>query len=585
MRRNRKHHWTARAIVYTFLSLLCETALSVTFTDVTQTAGLAYPQGDRANAPRIGVLKDMLGGAAAGDYDADGFADLYVTRLSLPNLLFHNNGDGTFEEVGSAAGVDLDSASSGCAWADIDNDGDQDLMVLTVATRNYLFLNEGNGHFHDVAATRGVNLPREGGEHKSTSAAFGDIDNDGDLDLLIVAWELRHTPLDLSLNRLFENDGKGFFTDITARSGMVTDTMGFTPGFADVDEDGWADILIAGDFGTSHLLHNNQGLDFTDLTNTVGVGTEEDGMGAAIADFNGDGHLDWFVTSVYDQLNACPPDSGCDWGSSGNRLFINDGSGHFDSGLKIGNWQVTDGGWGWGASALDFDNDGDLDLVQANGMVFPGTGVEDQFNNEPLRLWRNDGDHMTDVAADTGFDNPGASKGLVVFDYDNDGDQDVFVVINNKLPALLRNDGGNDNHWLRVRLQGTTSNHDGIGASVRVWPRIDDPVQVRVMNLNSNYMSHNETTLHFGLGSAASVAKIEVEWPASGLIQHFYKVRGDQVLTIKEMNTGIRQCADCNFRLPVRHPARPVAPERPPSPPVAIKPGRVEMKQRLRRNF
>jgi len=543
------------------LALLVQPALAVHFTDVTQTAGLDYPHADRANAPPIGVLKDMVGGAAVGDYDGDGLPDLYLTRLSLPNLLFHNKGDGTFEEVGAAAGVDLNSVSSGCAWADIDNDGDQDLLVLTMATRNYLFLNEGNGHFHDVATTRGVNLPREAGEHKSTSAAFGDIDNDGDLDLLMVAWELRHTPLESSLNRLFENDGKGFFTDITVRSGMVTDTMGFTPGFADVDEDGWADILIAGDFGTSHLLHNNQGLDFTDLTNTIGVGTEEDGMGAAIADFNGDGHLDWFVTSVYDQLNARPPDSGCDWGSSGNRLFFNDGSGHFDSGLSTGNWQVTDGGWGWAAVALDFDNDGDLDLAQANGMVFPGTGVEDQFNNEPLRLWRNDGDHMSDVAADTGFDDAGSSKGLVVFDYDQDGDQDVLVVNNNDRPVLYRNDGGNDQHWLRIRLVGTTSNHDGIGATVRLWPRDGDPVQMRLVNLNSNYMSHNETILHFGLGSATAVARIEVQWPASGLTQQFSHLRGDRLLTIKEMNTGVRQCAHCQFPLP---PERPISPGRDP---------------------
>ncbi len=528
--------WRKPTVLLWLLSIInCWPASALaasSFENVASAAGLAHQHAD-LNADvldAVGDLAIMSGGAAAGDFDGDGWMDLYVTRVNLPNQLFRNKGDGTFEEVGAAAGVDLNSASAGCVWADIDNDGDQDLFVLTIETRNYLYINDGTGHFQEQAKARQVDFEHDLGEHYSTSAAFGDIDNDGDLDLLTTAWQLGDDKYDDPQTRLFINDGQGSFSDGTENAGLTVPTSGFSPAFADVDMDGWQDILIASDFRSSLYYHNQGNGVFVDQTEAAGVGTDENGMGSSVLDIDNDGDLDWFVSAIYDPLE-CEDVATCSWFFSGNRLYLNDGQGLFEDATD--SWGVRDGGWGWGASSLDFDNDGDLDLILANGMSYDGTDADEQFNNGVLRLWQNNGESMTDIAVESGALAVGETRGVVVFDYDNDGDQDFYVVNNNRLPFLFENLGTDAGHWLRVRLQGTQSNKDGVGAIIRLTTA-DGQVQTRFVGNNSNYNSHNEPIAHFGLGEATEVAELEVEWPASGWVQRFTDLEVDQVLSIEE---------------------------------------------------
>lgn len=512
---------------------------AIDFENVAPAAGLAYQHANLTEEV-LNVADDiarMSGGAAAGDFDGDGWMDLYVTRINLPNQLFRNKGDGTFEEVGATAGVDLHSYSSGCAWADIDNDGDQDLFVLTFETRNYLYINDGTGHFEDQAVPRGVDLERFLGKHPSSSAAFGDVDNDGDLDLMATAWQLGADQINNPLNRLYLNDGQGNFTDVTNEAGIITPTAGFSPAIADVDMDGWQDILLASDFKSSVLYRNLGNGVFADQTEAANVGTDENGMGSSVMDIDNDGDLDWFVSAIYDPTE-CEGVGGCFWFFSGNRLYLNDGQGHFEDGTD--DWGVRDGGWGWGASGIDIENDGDLDLILANGMSFPLTDADDQFNDAVLRLWQHNGngESMTDIAVEAGVIAVGETRGVVVFDYDRDGDQDFYVVNNNRQPYLFENRSTDAGHWLRVRVRGTQSNRDGTGAIVRLTTA-DGQVQTRVVGNNSNYNSHNEPVVHFGLGEATAVAKLEVEWPVSGRVQRFTDLAADQVLSIIEPEQAV----------------------------------------------
>ena len=284
---------------------------TVVFEDVTVQAGIAiaHTAPDVMSAFYCREEGRMAAGAAAVDANNDGLTDLFVTRVLSPNLLFINNGDGTFFEDAAAAGLDLVDTSSGVAFADIDNDGDQDLYVLTIlGTRNYLYLNDGSGGFTEVAESRGVDGFAGGAAVKGTSATFGDYDNDGDLDLHTVEW----TPFN-SHNFLYANDSDGFFANVTLTANvMAGNTWGFSTAFADIDNDTHPDLLIAADFGTSRLFHNNGDGTFTNITASASVATDENGMGSAIADYDDDGDLDWFVTSIFDPRETCETE-GCNW--------------------------------------------------------------------------------------------------------------------------------------------------------------------------------------------------------------------------------------------------------------------------------
>jgi len=544
------------------------------FTDVTASAGVSYLQ-HTANDPQDCLFagffcepERMSGGAAVADVDGDGFLDLFVTCLDAPDILFRNRGDGTFEDITASTGLQaFDLQSNGAAFGDVDNDGDPDLYVTvlggigdTTNNRYYLFLNDGTGQFSEEAVARGVDVA-SAAQRRGYSVEFGDYNRDGWIDIHTTEW----VPQTFSHSRLLRNLGSGspgFFEDTTTAAGVWLGAVhGFSSTFTDLDSDGWPDLAVAADFGTSKLFWNNRNGTFTDGTVAAGVGTDENGMGSTFGDFDGDGDLDWFVTSIYDPDQTCETE-GCSWDYSGNRLYRNLGARQFSDATDHAG--VRDGRWGWGTAFLDYDNDGDLDLVMTNGVDFPAFTVDDAFNTDPMRLWENDGTGvMSEVAVARGITDSGSGKGLVIFDYDNDGDQDLFVVNNAAQPVLYRNDGGNANGWLRVRTKGAVSNGDGLGARVVVTAQAGGSTQLREIGVSTHFLGQSELTAHFGLGlGQAKVASVLVSWP-SGLVQGFSNVSRNTTLLADEADCvdvdGDSFCAnpDCDDSNAVVYPGAP----------------------------
>ncbi len=552
----------------------------VSFTDATQEAGLAYVQStlrtmgscllddDPNSSAARGTFCDperMSGGAAAADYDGDGWVDLYVTRLDGPDILFRNRGDGTFENRSAYAGLGrFDLRSNGAAWADIDNDGDPDLYVTALADqRFYLFINDGAGRFTEEAVSRGAALASEH-THVGFSVAVGDYDRDGWLDLHTTEFRtVRMVGSGVpSHARLLRNRGAerpGHFEDVTERAGVSLDqvrsltgipikgTFALASGFVDLDADGWPDLAVVSDFGHTRLFWNNGDGTFTDGTLAGEVISDENGMGSAFGDYDGDGDLDWFVSSIYDPTNMCEWQSRCAWGTSGNRLYQNEGGRQFaDATTEAG---VRDGAWGWGAVFLDYDNDGDLDLALVNGMVMSDLRPSSDsqagqsawpFERDQTRFWENDGTgRMTERAADLGLNDSDPGKGLLTFDYDRDGDLDLFAVTTAGQPHLYRNDGGSANPWLSVQVIGQTSNRDGIGARVYVLTSPDGRPQIREIGARSHYLGQSELREHFGLGPGVErVAEVRVEWPMSGAVTVLRDVPAKVHIVVREGQAG-----------------------------------------------
>jgi hypothetical protein len=516
------------------------------FTDVTAAAGLTYLQ-HVAQAPPNCLLSPssceterLSGGAAVGDFDGDGLPDLYATRLDGTDILFRNKGDGTFEDVTTSAGLSTFTLNSnGAAFGDIDRDGDLDLFVSVIGValdpvnnRHYLFVNQGNGTFVEDAVARGTAID-PGKLRRGFSVQFGDYDRDGWLDIHVNEW--RPTPSSPG-SRLLRNLGTaspGVFEDTTIEAGVILDsTDAFASSFADLDDDGWPDLAVAADFGTSKLFWNDGDGTFTNGTAAAGVGTDENGMGSTIGDYDGDGDLDWFVTAIFDVNETCETQP-CFWRYTGNRLYRNDGARNFSDATDTAG--VREGFWGWGSAFFDYDNDGDLDLVMTNGIDFPTSTVEAAFNTDPMRFWENDGAGLyTERSAFVGLTDTRSGKGLLVFDYDDDGDLDLFIVNNAAGPILYRNDGGNAADWLRVETIGTDSNLEGIGAKVTIQAIALGPTQVREIGVGTHFLGQSERTAHFGLGTGITpVHDVTISWP-SGQTQQFSNVVRNTTLVAVE---------------------------------------------------
>ncbi len=526
---------------------------AVTFSDQATEAGLLV-RNVSGGAGKEHILETTGAGACFLDYDLDGDVDLYVVNGatvetlwgddSAHDTLYRNDGGGRFTDVTSDAGVRDGGWGGGCAAGDYDNDGDPDLYVTNFGL-NVLLRNDGDGGFSDVTAAANV-----AGSSWSLGAAFLDVEPDGDLDLYVANY-LRFTtgagepargactwkgipvmcgPRGYAAEEdvLYLNDGKGAFRDASIEAGVAGRPlygMGVVAG--DVDADGDTDLFVANDSQDNHLFLNDGAGRFADGALWAGVALSGDGrqqasMGADLGDYDNDGDEDLFVTNFSDDYHT---------------LYRNEGGGIF---LDVTDAAGLDGptraSLGWGGGFFDYDNDGDLDLFVASGHVYPQVDGRDpatSYRQQSL-LFRNDGDgSFTDVTNESG---PGlavkrSARGAAFGDYDDDGDVDIALVNENALPALLRNDGGNALSWISLRLIGSRGNRDGIGARVRL--QADGRLQFREVRLSSGYASSHDPRIHFGLGGASKVDRIEIRWP-SGRTQIREDLPGNHLVLLRE---------------------------------------------------
>jgi hypothetical protein len=454
-----------------------------TFTDVTARAGLG--------------ASGWASSVCAGDYDNDGFIDLFITYYGQ-NVLYRNRGDGTFADVTRAAGLPTGGTrwGSGCAFLDYDRDGRADLFVA-----NYLRFD----------------LPTAAEKGKGPNCLWKGVP---------VNCGPRGLPTDTNL--LFHNNGDGTFADVSKASHVadVTGRYAMTASAADFDGDGWLDIYVACDSTASILYRNNHDGTFRDAAVESGVaygenGSQQAGMGLAAADYNGDGLIDLLKTHFADDVPA---------------LYRNLGRGVFEdvasaSGVAVQNRYVE-----WGAGMPDLDNDGRADLVYVTGNVYPEVeAVLKQYPHRgPRVVFRNvDGAHFEDVSGRSGAGALAAhsSRGAAFGDFDNDGDVDILVFNMNEPPSLLRNDLRAGRGWIAVKLEGTRSDRAALGATVRVTS--NGRTQARAALSQASYYSHDDLRLHFGLGDATRADAIEVHWP-SGNVETVRDVPGRRVVTIRE---------------------------------------------------
>ncbi len=492
------------------------------------------------------------GGVAVGDYDEDGWPDVYLSRLDGPGRLFRNllgdGGDG-FVELGAELGLVDDFAGNGAAWVDVDGDDDLDLYVTSLDDpgRFWFYQNllreSGSASFIEAAHDRGLALD-DGHAHLGFSIAVGDYDGDGWLDLYTGEWYPNSSAgEDASHARLLRNLGAGDpgrFEDRTADAGASmwmqnpAGIYAFAPAFVDLDEDRRPDLTVVSDESTSRLFWNRGDGTVQDGTPKAGVGLDQNGMGSTFGDFDGDGHLDWYVSAI-----CAPPGAGDCGGKGGNRLYRSVGTRCFEEvALDYG---LESGDYGWGTAMFDPDNDGDLDLVETNGFAVPWGLPGTIYAGKSLRFWRNESEsagvaEFSEIAADVGLIDQGQGRGLVVFDYDRDGDDDLLIVDNSNAHGtgtkLWRNETVTQNAWLAVELDGPVGNRQGVGARIELRRELDGPVQIRVIGVGTHYLGHGENRASFGLGpDVASVAELRISWP-SGEQTVLTDVASNQILEV-----------------------------------------------------
>ncbi len=537
-------------------------AFHASFTNVAAAAGLRAPviYGDEEHVDYI--LGAMGCGAAFIDYDNDGWQDLVIltgrrqTGPTPPEAtirLYHNNRDGTFQDVTARSGLGRSVWAVGIAVADYDNDGFDDIFI-TCMGQNILFHNDGKGVFSDVTEKAGLLHP---GSRYGTGCTWVDYDRDGKLDLFIghyLEYDEKKIPIrgkEASCNRkgvpvfcgpggvaqesfrLYHNNGDGTFTDVSEKSGVLSVKPGYPLGVsaADFDNDGWPDIYVACDTSPSLMFRNNQDGTFTERGLQSGVmynedGREQGGMGIGIGDFDCDGSLDIFKTHFSDDTNV---------------LYRNNGKGHFTDVTTRAGLAVETRFVGWGACIEDFDNDGLPDLFYTTGMVYPEAEKNEPGApyKSPNVLFRNlGGGKFEELLEEAGpaMAEVHSSRGLAVGDFDNDGDLDVLVINLNEPPSLLRNDVTGASHWIKVLLIGTVSNRSAIGATVIA--SYGEKRQAKAVMAQSSYLSANDRRLHFGLG-AEKTANLEIRWPNGGS-EKIADVPADQLVVIQEGKGVVR---------------------------------------------
>jgi hypothetical protein len=416
-------------------------------------------------------------------------------------VLLKNNGDGTFSDVSAAAGVDLLNRSSGPAFGDFDGDGDLDLFVGAVGgSEAVLFSNNGDGTFEDVTEASGLQLPGN-----NFAATWGDYDKDGDLDLVMTHQtqvENDHYAF------LWRNNGDSTFTDVSIDAGLPRINqrdLSFTPTFADINNDGWQDLLMIIDSNETRVYINNQNGGFDDVTDPTVI-TDLAGMGSAVVDYDHDGDLDWFVTSISYR------DGVTNFGSltPGNRFYENMGDGIFED--RTDETGTRHGFWGWGACFADVNNDMYPDIFHVNGMLQMGNEqIDIMFESDPTRLFIANGDKtFTERAVELGIDDNGMGRGVVCFDYDRDGDQDLYINNYNEAPRFYCNTG-NDNNFVNIQLRENTSNSQALGS--RIYVTASGIEQLRELRNGNNFVSQNPSEAHFGLGDSATIESIRIVWP------------------------------------------------------------------------
>ena len=528
-------------------------ATGVRFEDVTRAAGIHFVHNNGAFGKKW--LPEAMGpGVAFLDYDNDGWQDILLTNgMDWPGhahkrstlALYHNNHDGTFTDVTQKAGLAVEMYGMGVAIADYDNDGFDDIFV-TALGQNHLFRNNGNGTFSDVTKRAGLQGPSE----FSTSAAWVDYDRDGKLDLVVanyVQWS-PETDLYCALDgktksyctpeaykgasvRLWHNRGDGTFEDVTQKAGLY-DPTSKSLGIAimDANQDGWPDILVSNDTQPNKLYVNNGNGTFSEKGVSAGIGYSEDGiaragMGVDAADYDRSGYPSVVITNFSNQMLSL-------YHNERNGLFVDEAPQS-----EVGHASLLT--LGFGCFFFDYDLDGWLDLFVANGHI------EDAIERvqprvryaEPPHLFHNLGNGKFAEAtqsAGSAFATPRVARGAAYGDINNDGAPDLLIAVNSGPAVLFRNTGATNNR-LRIKLIGTKSNRDGVGATVHVTAGSD--AQTKMLRSGSSYLSSSELVLTFGLGTHSQVDSVEIQWP-SGAKESLSKVSPNQFITIQE-DSGI----------------------------------------------
>jgi hypothetical protein len=489
-----------------------KTLKPVTFSDQTATWGVQHSSG--FSAGMNGMVAAFSGGAAAGDVDNDGDIDVFVVRGDTqPNLLYINQSGMLFREEAATAGLDYTNGAaanyrhSGPTFADMDGDNDLDLFIGGLeGDPSLLFRNNGDGTFTDVTAGSGIDTMTS---LHTISAAFGDYDKDGDLDLAMAHWGTpRNSNAPGETETLWRNDtdASGIkFRAVSAGAGisgelaldLAQGVLGgdhdytFAPSFADINNDTWPDLLSVSDFDGSRVFLNNRDGTFSNITDTSVI-TDENGMGSAIGDYDNDGDLDWFVSSI-----------------NGNRLYRNDNGTFANVSAEAG---ILAGGWGWGSCFADFNADGALDIYQTNGWQI-NLPADSEYLDDTSRLWLSNGaGGFTDEAEASTMLDEEQGRGVVCADFDNDGDTDVLLLTEDDTQAAIFWENQlAANQYLRVTLRGPRPNTHGIGARILV---VNDGVtQMREVGINSNFTSHNPARQIFSVDDATSIDEVIVRWP------------------------------------------------------------------------